>query len=214
MIKADRPQTPLHALLDLRHRPKDLDRPDALSAQQLDADAGVFERKLAQASKEDDDAPSDDDRPARPSPFELFPKLPANTMSENVPVAYPAVADIVRDIVHEVYVSNDNIADRRVSMRLADHVLPGVMLSIHEDEGRVNVDFVCSAAPSRTCLCQIAPRLCDELANQLHRETRVSVRSDDPEDLDPFYTDGTPAQARQEGPEAGLRAMGNVRDDR
>ncbi|MVW70475.1 MULTISPECIES: hypothetical protein [unclassified Bordetella] len=209
MIKVDRPQGVLHALFELRRRSTDLDRPDAWSTQQLEADAGAFEQKLAQPFKHDDDeASSDDDGSRRPSPFDLFPKMHTNTASDSLPIPAQAVPDIVREIVREVYVSDDNIADRRVSVRLAEHVLPGVMLSIHEDEGRVNVDFMCSAEPSRACLREIAPRLSTELANQLNRDTRVCVRSEDPEDPDPFHIDGSPTQASPAGAPPVSKAQG------
>lgn len=198
MMKVDRPQGPLHSLFELRRRTSEFDRADAVSATQLETDAGLFESKLTHTAKQDDEATPDDDQ-APPSPFDLFQKPPARAMADAEIVSYQAVSNIVRELVSEIYVSDDNIADRRVNLRLADHVLPGVMLSIQENEGRINVDFTCSTDPSRACLCKIAPRLSTELANQLYRDTRVMVRSDDPEDANPFQVDATPSQARQEG---------------
>ena len=67
-------------------------------------------------------------------------------------------------------------------MELKDDVLPGVSVSVYEDEGRVVADFVCANERSRERACAMAPELAAQLAQRLDRPTRVRVSTDDPED--------------------------------
>jgi hypothetical protein len=71
---------------------------------------------------------------------------------------------------------------RQVRVDLKDDVLPGVSVSVYDEEGRCVAEFVCANARSRERLCAMAPELAAQLADSLGRPARVRVSADDPED--------------------------------
>ena len=82
----------------------------------------------------------------------------------------------------QLLVADGSQGRREVRVELKDDVLPGVSVSVYEDEGRVVADFVCANERSRERACAMAPELAAQLAQRLDRPTRVRVSTDDPED--------------------------------
>jgi len=69
-----------------------------------------------------------------------------------------------------------------VRLDLKAEVLPGVTLSVYEEEGRLVAAFTCASEASRETLNRCAQSLADELAQSLARAVLVRVSTDDPED--------------------------------
>jgi len=178
------------AFLERMHRLTAVDKGNPSSAQ-LEAEVSSFEQELARAPKDNDEEPSDD-RSSQSTPFELLTALQSPTEPGVTTPSYPAVVEIVFEIVQQLYVSDENSSKRQVSLVLTECTLPGVTLSVFEDEGRIVADFLCSVESSRECLCQGAENLAGELADRLHRATRICVSTDDPDDPCTFQKDGAP----------------------
>ena len=192
--RAQRPKTPL---IDPAHRLTSTDHKRETPTR-LRMDVPLFDQVLAKSLQEDD-GPSNDDRPPSSTPFDLLSmhRAPQETPI-NVPV-FQAVSNILFDVVQQLYATDERSTGRQVSMVLAEDTLPGVVLSVFESEGRLVADFSCGVESSRECLCQIADHLADCLAERLARETRVCVRTDDPEDPCLYQRDGVPPQQGADG---------------
>lgn len=86
------------------------------------------------------------------------------------------------DQISRVMVSSDGGGSRQVRLDLDDSALPGVTVTVQEQEGRWQVSFVCRQEPPRLQLSAQAPWMADTLAERLKRDTLVQVRTDDDED--------------------------------
>jgi hypothetical protein len=146
----------------------------AAGRQASDADRHAFEQALARGEPDAAPAPA-----AAPSPFSLF----------GAAVAAPpaggeaqALARALGDSAEQLLVADGSNGRRQVRVELKDDVLPGVSVSVYEEEGRCVADFICANERSRERLCAMAPELAAELADSLGRPTRVRVGTDDPED--------------------------------
>lgn len=86
------------------------------------------------------------------------------------------------DHVSRVMVSSDGGGSRQVRLDLDEAALPGVTVTVQEQEGRWQVSFVCRQEPARLQLSAQAPWMAATLAERLRRDTLVQVRTDDDED--------------------------------
>ena len=142
-----------------------------------DSDRQAFEQALAQEGAE---PPVDDSSSDIPRPFALFPgAAPATEPSADAP---PGLAQALSHAADRMLVGDGNSSRREVRLELKDEVLPGVTLSIYEEEGRLVAAFVCASETSRETLNRCAQTLADELAQSLARAVLVQVSTDDPED--------------------------------
>ncbi|MNV83378.1 hypothetical protein D3C71_1771810 [compost metagenome] len=71
---------------------------------------------------------------------------------------------------------------RGVQIALTDEQLPGVVVDVFEESGRLVARFTCREEESRERLCAGARWFAEGLAQRLQRDTRVEVQTDDPED--------------------------------
>jgi len=151
--------------------------------QASDAERETFRQALSQDAEADSQAAD----PARvePRPFSL---LAAGGLS-GAPGAQHEGGEAGRRLAREVSVSverlliGDGSAGRReVRLDLADEVLPGVVVSVFEDEGRLVAAFICASEGSRERLSACAAGLASELAHALSRSVMVRISTDDPED--------------------------------
>ena len=99
----------------------------------------------------------------------------------------------LRQAAGRLMVGDGSSGRREVRIDLKDEILPGVTVSVYEDQGRLVADFVCASEPSREKLCACAPALAGELAGSLNRAVLVRVCTDDPEDPCPLEAAADPA---------------------
>ncbi|WP_313625245.1 hypothetical protein [Achromobacter sp.] len=148
----------------------------AAGRQASDADRQAFEQAMSQGDGDAPPAP-----PAAASPFSLFGAGAAATAA-GAPGQSEALAQALSETAEQLLVADGSQGRRQVRVELKDDVLPGVSVSVYEDEGRVVADFVCANESSRERLCAMAPELAAQLAHSLGRPARVRVSTDDPED--------------------------------
>lgn len=148
----------------------------AAGRQASDADRQAFEQAMSQG---DADAPPE--QPAAASPFSLF-GAGASAAASGALGQSEALAQALSETAGQLLVADGSQGRRQVRVELKDDVLPGVSVSVYEDEGRVVADFVCANESSRERLCAMAPELASQLAQSLGRPARVRVSTDDPED--------------------------------
>jgi hypothetical protein len=148
----------------------------AAGRQASDADRQAFEQAMSQG---DSDAPPA--QPAASSPFSLFGAGAAAT-APGAPGQSEALAQALSETAEQLLVAGGSQGRRQVRVELKDDVLPGVSVSVYEDEGRVVAEFVCANESSRERLCAMALELAAQLAQSLSRPARVRVSTDDPED--------------------------------
>lgn len=156
---------------------------DARSQQQL-ADQGRSLRDLlAQQRSPADSAPAS---AGAASPFELFgPAAPAAERKATSPAAQepPVVLEQTLDrLARRLLVGDGSSGRRGVQIQLDSAELPGVVVDIFEDEGRLLTCFTCNQESTRERLCAGARWFADNLAERLQRDVRVQVQTDDPED--------------------------------
>jgi len=156
-----------------------------------DADRRAFEQALARdgggASGEAADASADSpaDAPAQtPRPFALFAGPgPAAPAPAPAPAAAPAgLAQALSEAADRMLVGDGSSGRREVRLDLKAEVLPGVTVSVYEEDGRLVAAFACASEASRETLNRCARALAEELARSLARPVRVRVSTDDPED--------------------------------
>jgi len=92
------------------------------------------------------------------------------------------VASDLFDAAGRLMVADGRDGRRAVRIELKDEVLPGVAVSIFEQEGRIVAAFTCGTEASCERMCAAAQHLADELAASLARSTLVQVSTDDPDD--------------------------------
>ena len=147
-----------------------------------DADRRAFEQALARDGQRNPDKPENAGGAlAVPStPFALFGGVAAGASQ---PEAAPSeLAQHLAQAADRLLVGDGSAGRREVRIQLKDEVLPGVTVSVHEDEGRLVVAFVCASEVSRERLNACAQALADELARSLGRAALVRVSTDDPDD--------------------------------
>ncbi|KGD93702.1 hypothetical protein JL37_14770 [Achromobacter sp. RTa] len=147
----------------------------ASGRQASDTDRQAFDRAMSQSETEAVPAP-----PAALSPFSLFgAAAPAAAQAGG---QAQALARALSDSAEQLLVADGSNGRRQVRVELKDDVLPGVSVSVYEEEGRCVAEFICANESSRERLCAMAPELAVQLAESLGRPTRVRVSADDPED--------------------------------
>ncbi|MGY6268554.1 hypothetical protein ACXIUT_02600 [Achromobacter denitrificans] len=153
-----------------------LSHPDGHAAgrQPSDADRQAFEQAMSQGEPETAPAPA-----SAPSPFSLFGAAVAAPRAQD---QAQALARALSESAEQLLVADGSDGRRQVRVELKDDVLPGVSVSVYEDEGRCVADFICANERSRERLCAMAPELAAQLADSLGKPTRVRVGTDDPED--------------------------------
>jgi hypothetical protein len=182
---------PVH--LDLRsppssHREPHGERGDARHAPDDDA-RQRFEHAMAS------DAPSDP--PATPPALgPLVAALPSGPLHTLPPARQPSdrLAGLGKAL-SQLYVGDGSSGRREVRMELAGELLPGVSLSLYEDQGAWVAQFTCSDDPSRALLSSSAQTLAQEFADSLQRDAVWRVMTDDDEDLRLVEARARPAPA-------------------
>lgn len=158
-----------------------------------DTDRQAFERALAgkgdggddAAAAQDGDAPAED---GMPRPFPMFGAPVSAPAAGAAPGADPAasvpsaLSRSLAEAADRLLVGDGGNGRNEVRIDLKDEVLPGVTVSVYEDEGRLVAAFVCASENSRERLNACARALADELAESLKRAVLVRVTTDDPED--------------------------------
>ncbi|WP_159910934.1 hypothetical protein [Pantoea sp. 18069] len=156
---------------------------DARSQQQL-ADQG---RDLRDLLAQQRDAPPATDTAATgtdtvASPFDLFQPTHAGIAQQPPPPASAALTQTLEQMASRLLVGDGSQGRRGVQITLADAQLPGVVVDVFEDAGRLVARFTCSDEGARERLRAGAAWLCDSLVQRLQRDVRVEVQTDDPED--------------------------------
>ena len=165
---------------------------DSRSEQQL-ADQGralreLLSRQRGAASAAPADSPPASANPAgtTSNPFALF--GPAASAADAkpaspVPDAPPAALEQALDrMARRLLVGDGSNGRRGVQIQLDLAELPGVVVDIFEEAGRLLTRFTCSQESARERLCAGARWFADQLAGRLQRDVRVQVQTDDPED--------------------------------
>lgn len=116
------------------------------------------------------------------APFALFGAPAARTGSVVSRAQETPLADAMAEQVGRLLVSNGEDGKRAVRLDLKDDALPGVSIAIEENEGRLQVEFVCAAESSRRRLAQALPEMAATLAERLQRDVLMRVRTDDEDD--------------------------------
>lgn len=135
--------------------------------------------------------------PSAPRPFDLFgpgaAALPGQVPQQaaqptGAAAATPAdapqgIGETLSQMAQRLLVGDGSTGRRSVQIQLADDSLPGVVVDIFEDGGRVVAQFTCTQEASRERLVRNAQWLADGLAGRLGQGVCVRVQTDDPEDL-------------------------------
>lgn len=95
----------------------------------------------------------------------------------------PGLANSLEESVDRLLVGDGLDGGRReVRVVLREDVLPGVTLSIYQEEGRIVASFICADESSREKLVRCAATLAEDVSRSLGQAALVQVRTDDPED--------------------------------
>lgn len=174
------------------------DDPDAIS--RFERALAGLEGKHPQAAKPADDGPQVPPEPARqpqahrdavrdlPSPLTLFgaPHVAPVAAVTEAATAQEELSSHLREVVAHLMVGDGRSGGRQVRMDLQDEVLPGVTVVIEEQQGRLQVDFLCRQEPSRLRLVAAAPEQAPQMAQYLRRDVLLRVQRDDDADPRPF----------------------------
>jgi len=117
------------------------------------------------------------------SPFALFGGNPSSPEVGDGRGAHVELAAHLGVEVKRLMVGDGRSGNRQVRLELKDDRLPGVMVTIEECEGRLQVNFICRVESSRLQLNDALPELANTLAHRLAREVLMCVQTDDDEDL-------------------------------
>lgn len=139
---------------------------------------------VAAGSKTATEADTETETNTLAKPFDLFHAVP---VARPVDAVDPMAVSITLqhslvEMATRLLVSEGSSGQRRVQIEVADEKLPGVVVDVFEDEGRIVTRFTCSDESSRERLCVQAQWLADSLMERLQRDSRVQVQTDDPED--------------------------------
>lgn len=156
---------------------------DARSQQQL-ADQGRNLRDLLAQQRQ---APPTGEAAATPgsgavaSPFELF-QAAAGGHAQLPASAAAALTPALEQMASRLLVGDGSQGRRGVQITLSDAQLPGVVVDIFEEAGRLVARFTCGDEGARARLCAGANWFAHELTQRLQRDVRVEIQTDDPED--------------------------------
>ncbi|WP_323018745.1 hypothetical protein [Castellaniella sp.] len=145
-----------------------------------DADRRAFEQAMNQTSADGAPAAAADPAGDTPKPFALF-GGPAAPLSGSEQAPAGLAQDLAR-AADRMLVGDGSTGRREVRLALKDEILPGVTMSVYEEEGRLVAAFVCSREASRERLAACARALADEWAQSVGRPVLVRVSADDPDD--------------------------------
>lgn len=158
-----------------------------------DADRHAFEKALS--GRADDMSQLGTD-PLVPSPLFSFPGegYPAQVPASPAPACRaPDLARYLGQFVQRMLVCGHGAAGRQcVRIDLKGRFLPGVSLSVFEDEGRLVVDFLYTEPASGTRLFACARALACELAESLSRPMLLRVTNDGPANSLPLEVSADP----------------------
>jgi len=115
------------------------------------------------------------------SPFDLFQPAAAGS-APLPPLAAAALTPALEQMASRLLVGDGSQGRRGVQITLADAQLPGVVVDIFEEAGRLVARFTCSDEGARARLCAGANWFAHELMQRLRRDVRLEVQTDDPED--------------------------------
>lgn len=155
---------------------------DGRSQQQL-ADQAKNLRELLEQQRST--APPAPTAPATSaSPFDLFAPQSA-APAQSLPATCAPSAGLehaLNQMARRLLVDDGSHGRRVVQIQLTDEQLPGVVVDIFEEAGRLLTRFSCSHEGSRERLCAGADWMASSLAQHLRQDVRVQVQTDDPED--------------------------------
>lgn len=124
--------------------------------------------------------PAPDGAPLPPGPFALFRPAAGGQEAAAPPAPSAAgLAELAEAVAERILVSEEGGADAEVRIRIRDGVMPGVEVRLKWAEGRVQVEFACANADSRTFLEGRREALADLLAERTGEEVEVRVSADD-----------------------------------
>lgn len=152
---------------------------DTRSQQQL-ADQGQTLRDLLQQQR---NAPTTEPLATAPvtSPFDLFaPSQRPPAAAEPGPSAM--LEKTLDQMASRLLVGDGSNGRRGVQIQLDSALLPGVVVDIFEEAGRLLTQFTCSNESSRERLCAGATWMATSLSQRLQQDVRIQVQTDDPED--------------------------------
>lgn len=152
---------------------------DARSQQQLNDEGRNLRELLAQQRQAAPEAAAK--APAVASPFDLFQATSIGPTPAAAPVS-AVLTQTLEQMASRLLVGDGSQGRRGVQIALADAELPGVVVDVFEDSGRLVARFTCRDEGSRERLCAAARWFAEGLAQRLQRDTRVEVQTDDPED--------------------------------
>ena len=118
------------------------------------------------------------------SPFDLF-APPPTALAQPLPATSEPPTGLehtLNQMAQRLLVGDGSNGRRGVQIQLADEQLPGVVVDIFEEGGRLLTRFTCSHESSRERLCAGAGWFATSLAQRLQQDVRVQVQTDDPED--------------------------------
>jgi hypothetical protein len=148
-----------------------------------DTDRQAFERALSQGDDGQQVRAEAEQAAETPRPFGLFGSLAAAPAGQAAAGAAPeGLAQSLSTAADRLLVGDGGSGRREVRIDLKDEILPGVTVSVYEDEGRLVAAFACASEASREKLCACAQTLAAEMAQSLSRPALVRVTTDDPED--------------------------------
>jgi len=156
-----------------------LGQSDARSQQELAEQGRNLRELLAQQRQAAAEASAQ--APAVASPFELFQVTPASPAPAPAPVA-AALSQALEQMASRLLVGDGSQGRRGVQIALDDAQLPGVVVDVFEESGRLVARFTCRDEGARERLCAGARWFAEGLALRLQRDSRVEVQTDDPED--------------------------------
>lgn len=161
-----------------------------------ESDVHKFRQALERAEPQGDSAGAG--MPA--GPFDLL----ARRSSPFEP-ALEGLKNQLRDMVSRLLVSDGQQSARSVRMALDHEALPGVELSVFEEEGAWVAHFDCTTQSAFLDLVQVAQDMASRMATALHRECVWRVRACDLPPGEPWcrvenlLPDGVTVQARAHG---------------
>ncbi|MBS1196648.1 MAG: hypothetical protein H6R18_433 [Proteobacteria bacterium] len=149
-----------------------------------DAPDAETQERFAMAMANEKVAPQQTVANPMPPPFSLYQTaVSPNLASYSEKSAGQAeLASSLSEEVDRLMVADGSNGNRQVRMDLKDDLLPGVTVTIQENEGRLQVDFICSIESSRLKLSRALPELANTLAQRLQRDVLMRVQTDDDED--------------------------------
>lgn len=139
--------------------------------------------------------------PLPSGPFALF-GASSSPVIQSAQVASESLSYLMQSMVQQLMVTDGSQSFRRVRMELTEDVMPGVVLTLGEEEGAVVAEFTCRLEEAYRRLSQPAQSLASQLAITLGRDTVWRVVPDSTASL--IFTEtiearGRPTDARNHG---------------